>query len=138
MDRTLLIIKPDAYEMGLESIILERIAAAGLKLVRSERRKLERSEVEELYREHRGKPFFSKNRDFILSGPVGLFIVEEEGNVVKRVREIVGDKNRALAKKGSIRGDFGIHPVHVERNLVHASSSPEAAKRELALLLPER
>ena len=119
MNRTLLIIKPDAYELGLDEAIEQRVRGAGLSIIHAVKRRLEREEVEELYKEHRGKPFFKINRDFILSGPVGLLVIGHNGDVVKRVREIVGDKKPERAKKGTIRGDFGIHPVHIERNLVH-------------------
>lgn len=138
MARTLLIIKPDAYEMGIEGKILDRVAAAGLKVLYFEKRMLTRQEVEALYSEHRGKPFFEANERFILSGPVGLLVLEGGDDVVARVRKIVGGKIPGRAGKGTIRGDFGIHPVHIERNLVHASSSREAARRELALLIGER
>ena len=133
MDRTLLIIKPDAYEKGLEGTILERIRSAGLDIVRFQRRRLRRDEVEKLYAEHRGKPFFRKNMNFILSGPVGLLMLKGEGDVVKRVRRLVGNKDPSLSEKGSIRGDFGIDPENIERNLVHASSDDSAAWRELML-----
>jgi nucleoside-diphosphate kinase len=136
--RTLLIIKPDAYEMGLEKRILGRFTSAGLRIARSEKRKLSPGEVDELYREHRGKPFFEPNRNFILSGAVGLFVLSDGDNVVARVRKIVGGKVPGRAGKGTIRGDFGIHPVHVERNLVHASSSPRDAEREIALLIRDK
>jgi len=133
--KTLLILKPDAYARGLEGAILARVSQSGLKVAYSERRRLSRAEVEELYREHRERPFFSGNADFVLSGEVGLFLVQGGGDVVERLRELVGDKDPRLAEKGSIRGDFGIDPVHMERNLVHASSSREEARREIALLL---
>ncbi len=134
-NRTLLIIKPDAHLRGLEKPIVERILSTGLKVVYSERRRLNSAEVEELYREHRGKPFFKVNTDSILSGPVSLLIITDDGNVVKRVRELVGSKYPSLAEKGTIRGDFGIDRVNIEKNLVHTSSSHEEAEREIALLI---
>ena len=137
MDRTLLIIKPDAYEKGLEGVILDRIRSAGLEIARFRKRRLSRAEVERLYAEHRGKPFFRANMDFILSGPVGLLMLRGKGDVVKRVRKLVGNKDPALAEPGSIRGDFGIDPDHIERNLVHASSDESAAWRELMIFFKE-
>lgn len=137
MNKTLLIIKPDAYEKGLEETIVDRISSSGLIIVRAERRRLSRREVEKLYAEHRGKPFFATNTDFILSGPVSLLMLSGNGDVIKRVRKLVGNKDPALAEPGSIRGDYGIHPQQIERNLVHASSSPSAAWRELMLFFKD-
>ena len=135
MNRSLLMIKPDAYKRGLEPSILERITGAGLRIVHSERRKLRCEEVEELYGEHRGKPFFKINRDFILSGPVGIFVVGGNGNVVKRLRELVGNKRPELAERGTIRGDYGINRERIEENLVHASEDSASAKREVEIFL---
>lgn len=132
---TLLILKPDAYERHLEADILARVAAAGLRVARAERRRLSRTEVEELYREHRGKPFFKTNTDFLLSGSVGLFVIGGEGDVAGRVRELIGHKDPRRAARGTIRGDFGGDRTRVERNLVHASSSAVEAEREMRLLL---
>lgn len=133
MGKTLLIIKPDAVQKGIEGEILKRAAAAGLKITRSERRRLTMAEVEELYHEHRGKSFFRRNAEFIASGELMLCLVEGGADIQKRVRDFMGDKDPARAKKGTIRGDYGIDPAHMERNLVHGSSSPEDAEREIAL-----
>ncbi|MCX6356652.1 MAG: nucleoside-diphosphate kinase [Candidatus Aureabacteria bacterium] len=133
MGNTLLIVKPDAYERGLEAAILDRVRGAGLDMVRSERRRLARAEVEALYGEHRGKLFYAANTEFILSGPVGLFLLNGPGDIVRRVRVLVGHKDPGCAAPGSIRGDFGIDPRRIERNLVHASSTPEDAEREISL-----
>ena len=133
MGKTLFIIKPDAVQKGIEDEILKRAAAAGLKITRSERRRLTRAEVEALYHEHRGKPFFQRNAEFIASGELILCLVEGEGDIVRRVRGFMGDKDPARARKGTIRGDYGIDPSHMERNLVHGSSSAKDAKREVAL-----
>ncbi|MDD5557070.1 MAG: nucleoside-diphosphate kinase [bacterium] len=132
--RTLLIIKPDAYARGLEGAVLERIRAAGFRILRRERRRLGREEVEELYREHRGKPFFHANTEFLLSGEVGLLVLGGDGDVAGRVRALVGEKDPSRARPGTIRGDLGIDPARIERNLVHASASPAEAEREIALL----
>ncbi|MEJ2744913.1 MAG: nucleoside-diphosphate kinase [bacterium] len=134
MCRTLLIIKPDAYLRDLEKAILERVAAAGMRVVRSERRRLTRGEVEELYEEHRGKTFFEVNVDFLLSGEIGLFILVGDGDVAQGVRRLVGNKDPRLAESGTIRGDFGIDRRHAERTLVHASANAKEAEREIALL----
>ncbi|MCX6353615.1 MAG: nucleoside-diphosphate kinase [Candidatus Aureabacteria bacterium] len=134
MHRTLFIVKPDAYGRGIADAILGRIGESGLRIVYSEKRRLARAEVEELYREHRDKPFFRENTDFMIGGEVGLFLVEGEGDAAGRLRKLLGNKDPALAGRGTIRGDFGIDSRRIERNLVHASSSPEDAEREIALL----
>lgn len=133
MGKTLFIIKPDAVQRGLGDEILRRANAAGLSITRSEQRRLSRSEVETLYQEHRGKPFFERNAAFIASGELILCLVDGDGDIVGRVRAFIGDKDPARARKGTIRGDYGIDPAHVERNLVHGSSSAEDAEREVAL-----
>lgn len=138
MDRTLLMIKPDAYQRGLEKTILERIASAGIEVVRSARKRLTREEVEGLYREHRGKPFFEANVNLLLSGEIGLFILAGDGDVARRMRSLVGNKDPRLAGAGTIRGDLGIDRLDIERNLVHASANGEEAAREIALLFGER
>ena len=137
MGRTLLIIKPDAVQRGLGEEILGRVVAAGFTVTRREQRRLSRAEVEELYREHRGKPFFERNAAFIASGELILCLIEGNGDIVGRVRAFIGDKNPARARKGTVRGDYGIDPAHVERNLVHGSSSAEDAERETALFFGE-
>ena len=134
MRRTLLMIKPDAYLRDLEKAILDRVTAAGIRVVRSARRRLSREELEALYAEHRGKTFFEKNVDFLSSGEVGLFILAGDGDVAQGVRRLVGNKDPRLAEPGSIRGDFGIDRQHAERTLVHASASAKEAEREIALL----
>lgn len=133
MGQTLFIIKPDAVQKGFADEILKRAGAAGLKIVRSERRRLGRAEVEALYHEHRGKSFFERNAEFIASGELVLCLVEGDGDIVGRVRKFMGDKDPARARKGTIRGDYGIDPAHMERNLVHGSSSAKDAEREIAL-----
>jgi len=130
-------IKPDAYRRGLEKMILERVASAGIQVVRSARRRLSREEVEGLYGEHRGKPFFEVNVNFLLSGEVGLFILAGDGDVARRVRGLVGNNDPRLAEAGTIRVDLGIDRLHIERNLVHASANGDEAEREIALLFGE-
>jgi nucleoside-diphosphate kinase len=137
MGRTLFIIKPDAVQRGLGDEILGRVASAGFTVSRREQRRLSRAEVEELYREHRGKPFFDRNAAFIAGGELILCLIEGNGDIVGRVRAFIGDKDPARARKGTVRGDYGIDPAHVERNLVHGSSSVEDAERETALFFGE-
>jgi nucleoside-diphosphate kinase len=137
MGRTLLMIKPDAYRRGLEKMMLERVASAGIQVVRAARRRLSREEVEGLYGEHRDKLFFEVNVNFLLSGEVGLFILAGDGDVARRVRGLVGNKDPRLAEAGTIRGDLGIDRLHIERNLVHASANGDEAEREIALLFGE-
>jgi nucleoside-diphosphate kinase len=137
MPKTMLIIKPDAYKRDLEEDILRRVRDAGLKIVETDHRRLTRPEVEELYVEHREKPFFRINTEFILSGPVGLFLIEDGGDAADKLRAMVGNKDPELVREGTIRGDFGVDREHIERNLVHASANMREAERECELFFPQ-
>jgi nucleoside-diphosphate kinase len=119
VERTLVLIKPDAMERGLAGEILGRL----------ERRGLDRDLAERHYDEHREKPFFGELVDFITSAPTLALAVEGEG-AIQLVRTTIGATNPADAAPGTIRGDLA-HSM--PDNLVHGSDSPESAVRELAL-----
>ncbi|MEM2289041.1 MAG: nucleoside-diphosphate kinase [Candidatus Hadarchaeales archaeon] len=129
LERTLVMIKPDGVKAGLSGEIASRIARSGLKVVASKRMRLDRALAERLYSPHRGKEFFKDLVDFICSGEVEVMMVEGE-RAVKRVRQLVGPTDPAVAPKGTIRGDFG---KSIRENVVHAADSVRSAKRELAL-----
>ena len=129
MERTFFMIKPDGVQRGLVGKIVQRIEAKGLKIVGMKFRALPPEVAKEHYVEHVGKPFFQDLVDFITSGPSVPMVVEGKG-AISEIRRINGATNPLDALPGTIRGDFGLH---VGRNVVHGSDSPESATREIAL-----
>lgn len=127
-------IKPDGVAKGLTDEILARIKGAGLKIVSMRQEKLDRSTAEELYSVHRGKDFFEKLVEHVLSGPVVVALVEGERAVV-RMRELIGATDPEEAAEGTIRGDFGTDITH---NVIHAVDSPESFEREAPLFFPKK
>ncbi|MBX5443009.1 MAG: nucleoside-diphosphate kinase [Solirubrobacteraceae bacterium] len=131
-DRTLILVKPDAFARGLTGEIIARFERKGLKLVALELKQLDRATAEQHYAEHREKPFFGELVDFITSGPLVAMVLEGQ-DAVKAARQIIGATNPLEAAPGSIRGDFAIE---VGQNMVHGSDSPESAEREAKLFFP--
>ncbi len=129
MERTFFMIKPDGVQRGLVGKIVQRVEAKGLKIVGMKFRALPEEVAKEHYVEHVGKPFFQDLVDFITSGPSVPMVVEGKG-AISEIRRINGATNPLEALPGTIRGDFGLH---VGRNVVHGSDSPESAAREIAL-----
>ncbi len=129
VERTLILIKPDAVERKLAGEILGRIERRGFTLRAGKLIQVDRSLGETHYAEHREKPFFGELVDFITSGPTWALVVEGEG-AIATMRKTIGATNPADAEAGSIRGDLA---VAMPDNLVHGSDSPESAEREIAL-----
>jgi nucleoside-diphosphate kinase len=129
MDRTFVMVKPDGVVRGLIGEVVGRLEAKGLKLVAARLEKLPEKRVMDQYREHLEKPFFPSLRHYIMSGPVFLMVWEGR-SAVPVVRSLVGATNPAEAAPGTIRGDFALD---IGRNVIHASDSPESAKREIAI-----
>ncbi len=127
MERTLVLLKPDAVARRLAGAIIARFEAKGLCLCGMKLMQVSRELAEKHYDEHRGKPFFDGLLDFITSAPVLAVCLEGKG-AISVVRQLVGATNAAEAQPGSIRGDFGMSNRF---NLVHASDSPETAAREI-------
>lgn len=132
MERTFVMIKPDAVQRGLVGEIIRRFEAKGLRIVALKMVRLSREAAEKHYEVHRGKHFFESLVEFVCSGPVVAMVLEGR-EAVRVVRQLVGPTDPAAALPGTIRGDFGIE---LTRNLVHAADSPEAAERECALFFP--
>jgi nucleoside-diphosphate kinase len=122
-------VKPDGVQRGLVGEFVGRFEKRGLKLVAARFERLPDQRVVDQYREHQQKPFFSSLRKYIMSGPVFLMVWEGK-NAVKIVRSMIGATNPVDAASGTIRGDFGLD---MGRNVIHASDSPESAKREIAI-----
>jgi nucleoside-diphosphate kinase len=129
VERSLILIKPDAVERALAGDILGRIERRGFTLRAAKLLRVDRALGEEHYAEHREKPFFGELVDFITSAPTLALVVEGEG-AIATLRTTIGATNPADAAPGTIRGDFALA---MPNNLVHGSDSPESAAREIAL-----
>jgi len=129
MERTLIILKPDAVERRLIGEIVARFENKGLKVVGLKFNTFPKQLVEEHYSEHRAKPFFGEVVGFMTSGPVCVLALEGH-RAVEVCRKLVGKTRAYEADAGTIRGDLGLSG---QFNLVHGSDSPESAERELEL-----
>ena len=129
VERTLILIKPDAVRRRLAGEILGRIEARGLTLKAGKLLTVSRDLGEEHYAEHREKPFFGDLVAFITSGPTWALVVEGEG-AIATMRKTIGATDPAKAEPGTIRGDLA---MSMPDNLVHGSDAPESAAREIAL-----
>src|ERR1700689_2625847 len=129
MERTLILVKPDAFARGLSGEILARFERKGLEIVALRHMTVSRELAERHYAEHAERPFFGELVWFITSGPI-VAIVLEGVDAVKAARQLIGATNPLEAAPGSIRGDFAIE---MGANMVHGSDSPESAAREAAL-----
>lgn len=129
MDRTLILVKPDAFARGLTGEIIARFERKGLQLAALKMMTVAEDTAREHYAEHDGKPFFGTLIDFITSGPIVAMILEGP-NAVQGARQIIGATDSIAAAPGSIRADLALE---VRRNLVHGSDSSESAAREIAI-----
>lgn len=127
MERTLAIVKPDAFGRRLAGEILKRIEAAGLTLCALRLKHLTRAEAERFYEVHRARPFFGSLCEYMSSGPVVIAVLSGDG-AIARWRELMGATDPAKAAAGTIRKDLG---QDVEKNAVHGSDAPETAAREI-------
>ena len=133
VERTLILIKPDAVRRRLAAEILGRIEARGFAVSAGKLVTVSRELGETHYAEHREKPFFGELVDFITSGPTLALVLESEG-AIATARKTIGATNPADACPGSIRGQFALA---MPDNLVHGSDSPESADREIAIWFPD-
>ncbi len=133
MDRTLILVKPDAFARSLTGEIVARFERKGLRIVALRHMTVSRDLAERHYAEHADKPFFGELVDFITSGPIVAMVLEGV-EAVKAARQAIGATNPLEAAPGSIRGDFAIE---MSQNMVHGSDSAESAAREAALFFPE-
>jgi nucleoside-diphosphate kinase len=133
MERTLILVKPDAFARNLTGGIIARFERKGLRLVALQQLTMTREMAERHYAEHEGKPFFDELVTFITSGPLVAMALEGE-KAVSAARQVIGATNPIEASPGSIRGDYA---TEVGQNMVHGSDSPESGVRELGLFFPE-
>ncbi len=133
MERTFVALKPDSVKRGLMGKIISRFEDKGYKIIAMKLTNVSLELAEKHYAEHVGKPFYAPLLEYITSGPVLAMVLEGE-NAILGVRHIVGKTNPDEADVGSIRADFC---TVKEYNAVHASDSPESAKREMGLWFSE-
>ena len=133
MDRTLILVKPDAFARGLTGEIIARFERKGRKIVALKHMTTPRELAETHYEEHKDTPFFGELVDFITSAPLVAMVLEGDEAVVA-ARQLIGATNPLEANTGSIRGDFAIQ---VGQNMVHGSDSPESGQREIGIWFPE-
>ncbi|MDX6689714.1 MAG: nucleoside-diphosphate kinase [Solirubrobacteraceae bacterium] len=129
MDRTLVLVKPDAFARRLTGEIIGRMERKGLTIAALKRMTVDEDTAKRHYAEHEGKPFFDALVAFITSGPMVAMILEGT-NAIQAARQIIGTTNGLEAAPGSIRGDYALE---TRRNLVHGSDSPESAEREIEI-----
>jgi nucleoside-diphosphate kinase len=133
MERTLILVKPDAFARNLTGEIIARFERKGLRLAALKQMTMTADLAESHYAEHVGKPFFGELTSFITSGPLVAMVLEGD-RAIEAARQVIGATDPLKASPGSIRGDFAIE---VGQNMVHGSDAPESAAREVGLFFPE-
>ena len=133
MERTLILVKPDAFARGLTGEIIARFENKGLKIAAMRHMQVTEELAKQHYAKHDGKPFFGELVEFITSGPIVAMVLEGE-QAITAARQVIGATNPLEATTGSIRGDFAIA---VGQNMVHGSDAVESGQREAALFFPE-
>ena len=133
MQRTLVLIKPDAVQRGLAGEVIGRLERKGLRIAGAKMMMVDEALARRHYEAHVDRPFFPTLLEFITSSPVVALAVEGP-NAVEITRLVMGATNPLEAAPGSIRGDFALT---VGPNLIHGSDSEEAARRELALFFED-
>ena len=128
IERTLSIIKPDATERNITGMIVSRLEGAGLRVIAQKRVWWRKKDAKKFYEVHKGQPFYKELLNYMTSGPIVLTVLEGD-DAIGKYREIMGATNPVDAEPGTIRKDFG---VNHQRNSVHGSDSPEAAKKEIS------
>ena len=129
MQRSLVLLKPDAVQRGLAGNLIGRLEGRGLKIIALKLMTISANLAHRHYDAHAGKPFFAGLVDFITSGPVIAMVMAGE-DAVPLVRSTMGATDPRDADPGTVRGDLAIS---IGRNLIHGSDSDEAAKKEIAL-----
>src|SRR3954453_13430755 len=132
-DRTLILVKPDAFERRLTGEVIARFERKGLALVALKQMQVDTELAERHYAEHTEKPFFGELVGFITGGPLVAMVLEGP-RAVEAARQVIGATNPLEAAPGSIRGDYA---TEITFNLVHGSDSPNSAAREIAIFFPE-
>ncbi len=129
MERTLILVKPDAIKRNAGGNILARFESNGLKIIGLKMLHIDKALAEKHYEMHVGKAFFKDLLAYITSTPVIAAVLEGDG-AIEKARKIMGTTDPDKAAEGTIRKDFGLN---IQENAVHGSDSPESAKREITL-----
>jgi nucleoside-diphosphate kinase len=129
MERSLVLIKPDAMQRNLSGVIIARLEKRGLKIIAMKMLHMDRALAERHYAVHKEKPFFKDLVEFITSTPI-IAAVFEGDRAIEAIRQTMGATDPLKAVPGSVRGDFGLD---IQQNLVHGSDSIENAAREISL-----
>jgi nucleoside-diphosphate kinase len=132
-DRTLILVKPDAFERALTGEVISRFERKGLTLVALKLMQVDSGLAARHYDEHSEKPFFGELVEFITGGPLVAMVLEGV-SAVEAARQVIGATNPLEAAPGSIRGDFA---TEITFNLVHGSDSAESATREIGIFFAE-
>ena len=136
MDRTLILVKPDAFARGLTGEIIARFERKGLGIVALKHMQMDKELASQHYAEHEGKPFFEELVSFITSGPLVAMVLEGE-RCIEGFRALAGATDPTVSAPGTIRGDLGRDwGEKVQQNIVHGSDSPESAAREIGIWFP--
>jgi nucleoside-diphosphate kinase len=133
VERTLILVKPDAFARNLTGEIVARFERKGLRLAALQLMTMTRELAAQHYAEHEGKGFYDELVDFITSGPLVAMVLEGE-SAIRAARQVIGATNPLEATTGSIRGDYA---TSVGQNMVHGSDAPESARREVGLFFPD-
>jgi nucleoside-diphosphate kinase len=133
MERSLVLVKPDAMKRNLGCRIISRLEEAGARLVAVKVIHMDRKLAERHYAVHKGKPFFPGLINYITSTPVIAAVFQAE-NAIELIRKTMGPTDPAKAPKGTIRGDFGLN---IEQNSIHGSDSVKTAEYEIAIYFRE-
>jgi nucleoside-diphosphate kinase len=133
VDRTLILVKPDAFARGLTGEIIARFERKGLTIVALKHMQVSEDLAKQHYAEHAERPFFGELVEFITSAPLVAMVLEGH-EAIKAARQVIGATNPIEAAPGSIRGDYALE---VGKNMVHGSDSDESGAREAALFFPE-
>jgi len=129
MEKSLVLIKPDAMQRNLAGKIISRLEEAGLQLSALKMLHMDQELAQRHYAIHQDKPFFANLVSYITSAPIVALVLSGE-NAVTLIRETMGPTDPTKAKSGTIRGDFGLD---IERNSVHGSDSPQNAEVEIKI-----
>ena len=127
MERSLVLVKPDAMERGLAGVIIGRLQGAGLKLAALKMLHMDKALAERHYAVHKDKPFFKDLVEYITSTPIVAAVFEGEG-AIERIRKLMGATDPAKSASGTIRKDYGLS---LQENTIHGSDSPENAEIEI-------
>jgi nucleoside-diphosphate kinase len=133
MERSFVMLKPDAVLRRLMGTVLTRFEERGLKVVAAKMMAISEELAKEHYGEHKEKPFFNDLVSYITSAPVLAMVIEGD-DCISLIRKMVGATNPKEADLGTIRGDYALE---TGRNIIHASDSPASAKREITLFFKD-